>query len=73
MATMPHCDARVLHAPGECEYCDRYPDWQRLRQTWGVAFTGHDPTPDQVPCPSTVIRPLDVINAWPGNRPENGR
>lgn len=41
----PHCDARVLHAPGECEYCDRHADWQELRQAWGIAFTGHSPNP----------------------------
>jgi hypothetical protein len=39
----PHCDQRVLHAPGECEYCDQRPDWQALREAWGIAFTGHIP------------------------------
>lgn len=39
----PHCDSRVLHAPGECEFCDRHPDWQELRKSWGIAFTGHQP------------------------------
>jgi len=39
----PHCDQRILHAPGECEFCDRHPGWQQLRQAWGIAFTGHPP------------------------------
>lgn len=39
----PHCDQRILHAPGECEYCDGRPDWQAVRQAWGIAFTGHAP------------------------------
>ena len=37
----PHCDQRILHAPGECEYCDRHADWQALRDAWGIAFTGY--------------------------------
>ncbi len=40
-----HCDARVLHAPGECQYCDLHPEWQELRKAWGIAFTGHLPGP----------------------------
>lgn len=36
----PHCDQRVLHAKGRCEFCDRHPDWQKLREAWGIAFTG---------------------------------
>lgn len=39
----PHCDSRVLHAPGECEFCDTHPIWQELRRAWGIAFTGHQP------------------------------
>jgi hypothetical protein len=39
----PHCDSAVLHAPGECEYCDGRPEWQSLREAWGIAFTGHAP------------------------------
>jgi hypothetical protein len=39
----PHCDQRVLHAPGECEFCDGNPDWQALREAWGISFTGHAP------------------------------
>jgi hypothetical protein len=39
----PHCDQRILHAPGECEFCDEREDWQALRKAWGIAFTGHTP------------------------------
>lgn len=40
IAQFPHCDSRVLHGPGECRYCDSHPEWQELRQAWGIAFTG---------------------------------
>lgn len=63
---MPHCDQRVLHAPGECRFCDDCPEWQRLRVVWGIAFTGHEPGEDQVRCPSR--REVETINRWPGNR-----
>lgn len=39
----PHCDQRILHAPSECQWCDEYPEWQKLREAWGIAFTGHLP------------------------------
>lgn len=81
----PHCDGKVLHAPGECEYCDGHAEWQELRQMWGIAFTGHSEdtvkafdyssgTPTEydkklIPCPSEWDRPLDTINKWPRNRP----
>lgn len=75
----PHCDARILHAPGECEYCDMHADWQELRQTWGIAFTGHVPvTPSdqpwlkQLPCPADFNRPPDSSSdhrRWSGNKP----
>lgn len=43
IAQFPHCDSRVLHAPGECRYCDAHPEWQELRKAWGIAFTGKTP------------------------------
>lgn len=43
ISTFPHCDQRILHKPGECEFCDEHPDWQELRKAWGIAFTGHVP------------------------------
>lgn len=66
--TMPHCDQRVLHAPGECRYCDGHPGWQRLREMWGIAFTGHAPEDGQVGCPSEAVRSVEAIDRWPGNR-----
>lgn len=46
----PHCDQRILHAPGECEFCDACPQWQQLRKAWGIAFTGHMPAVDGDRC-----------------------
>lgn len=43
ISQFPHCDQRILHAKGECEFCDRHPDWQELRKAWGIAFTGYTP------------------------------
>ncbi len=66
----PHCDARVLHAPGFCEYCDGHADWQALRETWGIAFTGQTPVADQFPCPADTARPPNASNDhrhWAGN------
>jgi hypothetical protein len=56
----PHCDQRILHAPGECEYCDMAPEWQQLRIDWGICFTGHNPdfTSTWVQCPADVARPV---------------
>lgn len=78
----PHCDPKILHKPGECTYCDSHPDWQELREVWGIAFTGHSHerieeidwkgkkfTKVLIPCPSEQDRPLEVINKWGGNRP----
>lgn len=68
----PHCDQRVLHAPGECQYCDEHPEWQALRIAWGIAFTGYEPEPDkkELPDPATVMRPVSTINRWGGNVPK---
>jgi hypothetical protein len=74
----PHCDTRVLHAPGECEYCDRHEDWQMLRERWGIAFTGHPPQDEdlhglirkQLPCPADYNRPPESPSdhrRWYGN------
>lgn len=70
MATMPHCDSAVLHAEGECEYCDEYPAWQEARKMWGIAFTGHIPQKGELPCPSEVHRSHETIMQWPGNQPK---
>lgn len=72
LSEIPHCDAAVLHAPGECEYCDRHPDWQALRRVWGIAYTGHQLSGDVelvLPCPSDWRRGLGGAHVWAGNRP----
>jgi hypothetical protein len=51
----PHCDSRILHAPGECTYCDQYPEWQDLRKVWGINFTGKT-EPSLQPCPADKAR-----------------
>lgn len=62
----PHCDSRILHAPGECDYCDKHPDWQALRIAWGIAFTNYKPEGMELPCPANHVRGEDV-NKWGGN------
>ncbi len=63
---MPHCDPSVLHAPGECEYCDRHKGWQEYRRLARINFTGHN-EPDLAPCPSTFFRPAELVGRWGGN------
>lgn len=59
--TYPHCNPRILHAPGHCEYCDRHPVLQQARVNLGVNFTGQsDPAKDK--CPSGF-----TTNLWAGN------
>lgn len=67
MAYAPHCDQRVLHAPGECKYCDDRPEWQQARVVWGINFTGHNEK-GKLPCPATTERTVETIDKWPGNR-----
>jgi len=62
----PHCDQRVLHAPGECEYCDCHAEWQALRVAWGIAFTNYEPEGSELPCPANHARG-DGVNRWGGN------
>jgi hypothetical protein len=66
----PHCDQRILHTPGECQYCDMYPHWQQLREAWGIAFTGHipDPESDMMLCPADYVRGTESYDLWGGNR-----
>lgn len=71
-----HCDGRILHAPGECWSCDLYPDWQKLRELWGIAFTGHQPEGDQLPCPADHARPPGSPadhRQWGPNTAQGGR
>lgn len=64
--TWPHCDQRVLHAPGECEYCDKHGELQAVRESWGINFTGHH-DPEKYLCPAEDARSLSVIERWGGN------
>ena len=64
---MAHCDSLILHAPGECQYCDHYPEAQALRDWWQINFTGQRDT-TKLPCPSTLRRTDEVRDLWGGNR-----
>lgn len=64
----PHCDQRILHAPGECQFCDAHPEWQALRVAWEICFTGYEPEGKELPDPATHNRGYDNVNAWGGNK-----
>lgn len=38
----PHCNASMLHAPGECYYCDHYPQRQQAYIDGGIPFTPNE-------------------------------
>jgi hypothetical protein len=65
----PHCDPRVLHAPGDCSVCDEQPALQRAREVAGVNFTGGT-DPSKAPCPSDLARGPGVAERWRGNAPK---
>lgn len=62
----PHCDQRILHAPGECQHCDYHGEWQALRIAWGICFTGFEPEANELPCPADYVRG-DSHKLWGGN------
>ena len=66
MPQFPHCDPRILHAPGECEYCDCHSECQTLRMMWGIAFTGYTPEEKELPCPADYARG-ETHKLWGGN------
>lgn len=68
----PHCDSRILHTPGACQYCDRLPDWQELRTMWGINFTG-EKVKGRSKCPAEKARSLKTINRWYGNVPHDAK
>lgn len=68
-AISPHCDPSILHAPGECQYCDAFPLWQELRDLWRISFTGHL-YDGCTPCPSVWFRDELVRDLWAGNKAE---
>ena len=63
----PHCDSRILHAPQACDICDGFPFAQRLRDVWGINYTGES-DPNKLPCPAEVARESHLLNAWAHNR-----
>lgn len=67
MPVAPHCDSLILHAPGECKFCDVYPSWQQGRMQGRVNFTNHHDS-DLAECPSTWRRDDETRDRWPGNR-----
>lgn len=74
ISVFPHCDARILHAPGKCKYCDMHTDWQELRVVWGIAFTG-EPTSDKQPISdpadlAVMFRQRGDYDIWDNNRPQ---
>lgn len=64
----PHCDAKVTHAPGECQYCDKHPLLQVMREFYGIAFSGYEPEEGELPCPADFARP-GMSQKWGGNVP----
>lgn len=64
---LPHCDARILHAPGECQYCDDS-GLQPIREAWNIAFTDQEPKEGQYPCPANVARSDESLASWGGNQ-----
>lgn len=61
----PHCEARILHAPGVCKFCDMNPSWQQLRVFWGINFTGENEE-GLLPCPADFARG-ETHSSWDGN------
>lgn len=39
MAEFPHCNTDVIHEPGVCAYCDRFPHLQEARKASGRQFS----------------------------------
>lgn len=66
----PHCDPRVLHAPGQCRICDEYaPKAQKDRVRRMINFTGES-TRGLQPCPSDQARGVGGAHVWHGNTPK---
>lgn len=63
----PHCDPNILHRPGACEFCDMHPEWQELREVWGINFSGEEDK-TKSPCPSERHRPAHISHRWIGNQ-----
>lgn len=67
LGQFPHCDSRVLHAPGLCRFCDMHPEWQALRMHYRINFTGEN-FPWKSQCPAEKFRSAETIHLWRGNQ-----
>jgi len=74
--TIPHCDSRILHHPNDCEYCAQATELQSTRAHLGIALTGREPQPGEVPCEADASRPPGADNdhrRWGGNKPTSAK
>lgn len=71
MGTPPHCDARILHRPEDCQFCARAEVMQMEREMLGVRNTGveGEQAGRKWPCPAELARSKESLGAWGGNRP----
>ena len=67
----PHCDTRVLHAPGKCVHCDHYPTLQHVRINNAIPFSGEKFRGEfgkSILPPDEYTRTREDIDAWGGNK-----
>lgn len=66
----PHCDPRVLHSPGVCDYCDKVPALQEYRRMCGLPYV------DDLQVTDAILpgenRDRRSAEAWGGNQPRKG-
>lgn len=64
----PHCDNRVLHSPGVCDFCDKADTLQQYRRMLGLKYT------DELQANDALLPGQDrtraSADAWGGNRKE---
>ena len=65
----PHCDARILHLPEECDYCKDATLLQEEREQLDVSNSGHQNR--GWPCPVEKVRSLKTAHQWHGNAPRH--
>lgn len=53
----PHEDPNILHEPGSCEECDKFPERQQLRVMARINFTGCN-VKGWLPDPSETLKPV---------------
>jgi hypothetical protein len=66
-----HCDNRVLHSPGVCVYCDKYPEAQAFRKGLHMKFTD-ELEPDEAILPGQE-RTRASADRWGGNQGKKER